>query len=338
MQRRLFLKSLVLTGVLTGSPHSTVWAQEKTYWLGTREGDSLQFLIRLPADAVAVILHKSNAPDRGDDTRPRYKTFTQTVSGKSVVLHTTELGWETPKLDEGNLTWVVDAGLGADWRQCDTKDPLWGRFAAALKSIGHDSAGWSSAKVVVVEQAGSTAPTIRLNRDGTSGKPTPLQLALWKLSDLSGKERLSEGELAQVRTSMLAVANAGRVNPDYRRQNGSKTALELPKGLAPLVLNEIYNKAAQNQAEYCAQVKMTTHDQEDEKYATVAARVKAFGGDKGGYEAAGAGPLSEYPTSWMKSETHYRPWWNLDGEVVTVVGFGVAKSSDGTWYMVALLG
>ena len=55
------------------------------------------------------------------------------------------------------------------------------------------------------------------------------------------------------------------------------------------------------------------------------------------YGGAGA-PLAEYPTDWMKSETHYRPWWSLDAPNEDDVGFGAAKSATGIWYVVALAG
>ena len=345
MKRRQLLK-IAMAGIFSCTCLVSAQAQESdkpktapmSYWLGTKEGYALRFNVRVPADAMAVIRNRNKAPNRGDDTLPRYRSFTHTINGVSTIFHSTELGWETPKLDEGALTWVVEAGIGADWRECNTKDPLWKDFAAGLKALASDSEGWSSAKVVVVEGKGDAAPTVRLNQDGTMGKPSKGQLAVWKLTELNGKASLSPDELAQVREHLLAIANEGRANPSYRRQQGSRVALELPKDLKPLVQDESLTKAAQNQAEYCARIQQTTHDQEDEKYASLDARTKLFGFDKIAYEAAGSGALQDYPTSWMKSETHYRPWWNLDGQVVTVVGFGVAKGADGAWYIVAAIG
>jgi len=153
---------------------------------------------------------------------------------------------------------------------------------------------------------------------------------------MNSKNSLTPAELNLVPGYMLTIANAGRANPNYRREMGSKTALDLPTGLKPLKLDPIFNKAAQLQADYCARTRQVTHDQNDPKYADVGKRLKAFGYEKGGWEAAGGGSLQDFPTGWMAGETHYRPWWNLGGHVATTtVGFGVAKGSDGTWYHVA---
>lgn len=68
-------------------------------------------------------------------------------------------------------------------------------------------------------------------------------------------------------------------------------------------------------------------------------RLKEVGYNGQAWEAGGAGaPLAEYPTDRMKSETHYRPWWSLDAPNEDDVGFGVAKSAAGIWYVVALAG
>lgn len=312
---------------------------QTTYWLGTRDGDHIRFETRIPADAVAIIKHNSPAPGRGADTKPRFRSFTHNIDGKTMKFYANELSWETPKLSEGGLTWMVDAGMGADWKYCNTKDPLWQDFSDALKSISTSSGGWSVAKVVMAEGNGDDHPTVSLNQDGSYGKMSPEKEAEFRLADMSSKASLSEDELGEVRDYLLAIANAGRANPNYRKSAGAKKHLDLQSGLQPLVFNDFYNKAAQIQAEYCARVKQATHDNADAGMETVASRLKSVGFPKGAYEAAGQGGLlNECPTCWMKSETHHKPWWNLEGEIVTEVGFGVAKADNGTWYFVAVIG
>lgn len=336
----LFLIGIVVAIVLPLLNGTIVHAQAKTtYWLGVKDGQELSFTVQVPADAAAVILHKDPAPGKGNSTKPRYRTFTHTINGKEIVFHANEIAWETPQLSTGGLTWVVDAGVGADWMECNTKDPLWGGFARGLSALATPfSEGWSQAKVIMVESRENSPLSIRLNLDGTFGEQSPAQVAIQKLTELNAKGSLSEEELNQARKYMLEVANAGRANPDYRRQMGSKVALDLPTGLPPLVLDEKYNNAAQNQADYCAEVKQATHDQTNPKYATLGLRFKEFGIQNGSAEAAGGGSLQNYPTAWMKSDTHYRPWWNLDNQVTTVVGFGIAKGDNGNWYSVAVFG
>ncbi len=286
-----------------------------------------------------IILHQEKAPNRDDSTKPRYRTFSQTIDGKNFVFHSNELGWETPKLGNGNLSWVVNAGVGAAWRRCNTKDPLWNDFAAGLTSLATPySKGWSQAKVIMVEGVGADAPQIRTNWDGSVGQVSPAVNAVAQLTELNQKDSLSTEELEQAREYMLEIANAGRANPEYRRQMGSKVALDLPTGLKPLVLGENLNHAAQNQAEYCAKIKKATHDQDDPKYATLGLRLQQFNVEGGFAEAAGGGNLQNYPTAWMRSDTHYRPWWDLDQQVTTTVGFGIAKGDDGKWYAVAVFG
>ena len=310
----------------------TVMAQaQTTYWLGERDGDSLRFETAVPADAAAIIMNM--APKGGS----RYRTFTHTLGGKAVRFHSNEIAWETPKLAEGSFTWATDSGMGDDWKSVNTKSPQWPDYMEALKKLGVDVNGWSSAKVVIAEGTGAVAPAFSLNRDGTTGKPSAAQIADWRLTDMTAKDSLTADELTEARDYFLAIANAGRANTNYRKEAKCKTALNLPANLKPLVLNDKLNKAAQIQAEECAKVKEATHDHGDADLADMGKRLKSVGFNEVAYEAAGGGPLQDCPTTWMKSETHYRPWWNLDEQVVTQVGFGAARADNGTWYYVAVL-
>ena len=62
-------------------------------------------------------------------------------------------------------------------------------------------------------------------------------------------------------------------------------------------------------------------------------RLKHFAPNVGTAGEGAGGPASafDYPESWMKSETHYRPWFNIGADVRTV-GLGAAKGRDGKWY------
>jgi uncharacterized protein YkwD len=312
---------------------------QTTYWLGTRDGGQLKFTTQIPADAAAIIMYSAPAKGRGADTSPRYRNFTYNIDGRSIRFHANELGWETPDLDQGSLTWAVAAGVGAEWKSADPKNPLWGGFAAGLRSLAKDTEGWSYAKVIMAEGNGNSGPSARLNLDGTYGAMSPDKIAEQKLIDLSSNDSLSDDELDQVRGFLLAIANAARANTNYRRDAGAKSALNIPAGLTPLQLDDKLNQAAQVQAEYCARIKETTHDNADPDQADMGKRLKNVGYEEMGYEAAGQGSLlNACPECWMKSETHYRPWWNFDNQVVTKIGYGVAKADNGIWYFVAVLG
>lgn len=160
----------ILTAILFVTGSAALAQAQTTYWLGTKNGNELRFNVQVPKDAAAIIMNASKAPDGDGATVPRYRTFTQNIGGKIVVFHANEIGWETPKLDDGGLTWVTESGVGAEWRECDTKDPLWRNFAAALRNLATPfSEGWSQAKVVIAEGIGKTAPTARLNLEGAGG-------------------------------------------------------------------------------------------------------------------------------------------------------------------------
>ncbi len=150
---------------------------------------------------------------------------------------------------------------------------------------------------------------------------------------LDNEASLSSDQLTAVRESMLQINNEGRLNPNYRKAAGNKTALRLPADLTPLVLSKVLNEMAQEQAVYQASIKDVTH--ENRNYGSFGDRVKKHVSVMAA-EACSEGPLSEHPTEWMKSETHYKPTWNLDGQTVNAVGFGVAKGSDGKWYHTAI--
>lgn len=329
----LTLALLLLLGVAAATSGQT------SYWLGTRDGNQLKFTTQVPADVAAIIMYSAPAQGRGADTTPRYRNFTYNIDGHPIRFHSTELGWETPDLDQGSLTWAVAAGVGAEWKSADPKNPLWPSFAAGLRSLAKEAEGWSYAKVVMAEGNGKNAPTARLNLDGTYGAMTADKIAEQKLADLSSNDGLSDDELNQVRGYLLTIANAARANTNYRRQAGAKAALNIPAGLTPLRLDDKLNQAAQVQAEYCARIKETTHDNADPEQADMGKRLKNVGYEAMAYEAAGQGALlNACPECWMTSETHYRPWWNLDNQVVTKIGYGVAKADNGTWYFVAVLG
>lgn len=328
-----FLTAAAAAFVLTASAPAS---QNASYWLGTRDGSQLKFVVKVPADAAKLVLKKTAAPGRGADTVPRYKRLVHTIEGRSVVVHMNEVGWDTNGPDSGALTWTVAAGVGAEWMSLSTSSPDFKAFAEALKGLSTEfMPGWWTAKVVVVE-GDRPAENFRLNRDGSFGKPSASAEAQAVLEDLTDQSELGDEDIVKVREAFLALANAARTNPNYRKENKASNALNLPSGLKPLVLDDALTSAAQDQADYCAKNLIVTHDQSDPEKSDVGKRVRLAGADGTVYEAAASGSLADCPRVWMVSSTHYRPWWNLDGQVVTKVGFGVRKGSDGSWYYIAV--
>lgn len=175
--------------------------------------------------------------------------------------------------------------------------------------------------------------------------------AIARLNELGKKEHFGEAELKEARELMLLIINEGRANPNYRKEKGCKTALNLPSNLEPLRLSDANNNFAQTQANYMARIKTVTHantDFGDDLNNNQMSRARCTAFNLYGSEAC-SGPsgdnLGEEPGGWMKSETHYRPTWNLDGTdeskagypnngyKYNSVGFGMARN-DGRWYVV----
>jgi hypothetical protein len=139
-----------------------------------------------------------------------------------------------------------------------------------------------------------------------------------------------------VRQSMLDILNAARADPsifpDAQHTNPSQ---------GPLKLHDNLNFAAQNQADYCAKLLRdpTSAEAHDQPGFDRIARWKRYVGEGFPiYEAQGAtNDLQDYPRGWMTGDTHYRPFWNLDNQIVTHVGFGIAKNLSGRFQLVATL-
>ena len=164
---------------------------------------------------------------------------------------------------------------------------------------------------------------------------------------------------------MLAYGNAGRRDPDFRKKNGSKTATELsgptvdtqdgpkkvfkqntaPPYFTPHVLNEKLNAAAQFQAEYIASIHpaignphigpSSYRDPASGKtvdLSRVGLRSEFFGAGRSVAETVGPSQdIGDLPHRWMAGETpHFRPWFNVDG-CYPEIGYGAAKSKEGTW-------
>jgi hypothetical protein len=168
-------------------------------------------------------------------------------------------------------------------------------------------------------------------------------------------------DLDRFRSLALAVGNLGRRDPDFRKNNGSTVATDLsgasvsidgkdetivknqatPPYFKDLVLNDILNQAAQFQAEYQAAVKPGHYGPDDYKgvsMKTVGERLNYFKypAARTEGEACGGGfsPTAD-PEDLMKTDTHFRPWFNI-GHDVREMGVGIAfdvnPAEDGRKY------
>ena len=158
---------------------------------------------------------------------------------------------------------------------------------------------------------------------------------------------------------MLSIGNIARRDPNYRSRNKCKVVTDLSakttmingkqetiyhdRKQAPyfqdLTLDPNLNKAAQFQAEHMARTKYVGHDGPAKFKGTpmksLDDRLKHFKTGPTEGEGAGAGRVFDYPAGWAKSDTHFRPWFNVNARV-TKVGLGAAKGSDNKWYFVVV--
>jgi len=179
-------------------------------------------------------------------------------------------------------------------------------------------------------------------------------------------------DLDGFRRYMLAVGNLGRRDPNYRKRHGEKVATDLsgaealfprdpaagrtadkrekifkhndaPPYFKDLVFNDALNKAAQFHAEYQASTDTVGHTGPD-TYKGAPVKESWQRAESFGYkfltegEAAGESrDPTDFPEGWMKSDTHFRPWFNV-GTDVREMGLGIARSRTGKWYTCAVGG
>lgn len=174
-------------------------------------------------------------------------------------------------------------------------------------------------------------------------------------------------DLNAIRADMLKIANLGRQNPKFREHNKEASDLsgtsvtttdyegktkeekifknrETPPYFEDLVLNDALNDAAQFQAEWQAKKQEVTHfgpEKFNDKPTEASwQRTITFGFDNDKYQLEGeatanGASVAAFPENWMRSDTHYRPWFNI-GHDVRQIGLGLAKDANGVWYSVAI--
>jgi len=226
----------------------------------------------------------------------------------------------------GSAGSLADFPIG--WQSSEsTYRPTWNLGGQPVDSVGYGIAKSAAGKWSVV--------AIWADLGGAQFKDLGLHDVenIKTLASFSNKANLTADELQTVRECMLQINNEARTNPEYRKKMGSKTALDLPKDLEKLVLDDAANKAAQVQADYQASNNTMTHA--NSNYRDSDDRMTKCN-VPGALEAcAYSSSIKDLPIVWMKGETHYRPTWNIDIPVHRV-GYGVAKSSNGTWHFTAI--
>ena len=368
---RLTAMLAALTFLITWSPAlaSAQTQTGQTYWLGRSTGTEYVFDTRLPA-AVADAITAADARAFVVDKTPR-EFPPLTADGTEYTFVEARLSWDNTMFDRGQISLVgVDGTLGAKWFDRD-KDGAEGKALAEQLTAQATAAGsggaWHSvdALLLIAPNTSAEPPTVRVPIPETT-------LAKIKMNELGQQTQAglyyptvkAPADLDAFRAQMLTYGNLGRRDPDFRKNNGAKTATDLsgdtvqtlkgtekvfknsqtPPYFTDHVLNDKLNQAAQFQAEYIASINRLGHDgprayRDPKTGKTVdlfdfGTRAEYFGA-QGAVEAAGMGGLGDYPHSWMAGDTHFRPWFNVYG-CHAEVGYGAARAASGSWYFVAV--
>ena len=254
--------------------------------------------------------------------------------------------------------WTGDPGLASETEVVAALDAL----------VKPSNSSWRYADVLVLRQEGVPKPNLKLVEAVSEGDQIKARMRKIAESTTRGQYFPDEVEMPadmdSMRREMLAWGNLGRRDPTFREDNkfandfngdtvqtGPRTTEKLfkdnpqPPYFNDLVLDAKLNEACQFMAEYYAKTNGNEsqpaggpkHEAPGVTYkgadvSTLGARLKYFATDaqSSGEGLGGPGPADSFPEGWMRSETHYRPWFNI-GQNTVSMGLGAAKTSKG-WY------
>ncbi|SMO68803.1 hypothetical protein SAMN06265173_1104 [Thalassovita litoralis] len=258
-------------------------------------------------------------------------------------------------------------GYGAKW-MTPSNDLKNSTAIVALmdKNIVSKHGTWRVAKFLVMEGQGDNNPNVTLRLAIPEEDQIKARMHKVAATTVRGQfypnEVQNPADLDAMRREISALGNLGRRDPNYRKNNKYASDLSGPTVTSvngpekiyhdnptPLYFNDLVlhpklNEACQFMAEYYARTNGNTnmpkgrkHDAPGVKWQGakmdgLGDRLKHFapGVGSAGEGLAGAGAADSAPTTWMTSETHYRPWFSIDYHVKSM-GIGAAKTDRG-WY------
>ena len=331
-----------------------------TYWLPTVQRTptvtNYTYNVRVPDYMVPWVLERT--------ARGGGQTVAKTINGKPYTFVQQGFTWDTNgsspartgQIRIDNMSNRSSSNLWKD--NSKLKDDRTVIAALDSAALPNPSTPWREVDLLVLRAEGSQPPNLKFS------EAVPLVDQV-KANQLKLAEKTRAGsyfpdmqvpvDLAAFRNGMLKLGNLGRNNPDYRKGNryasnfgGSDAVTDRGREKvfksnpsAPyfkeLTLDPKLNEACQFQAEYQATIGRSTHDgprnYNGVNLSTFDLRLKHFAPNIGTAGEGAGGPASafDFPENWMKSETHYRPWFSIGADVRTV-GLGAAKGRDGKWY------
>ncbi|MCA9837084.1 MAG: hypothetical protein KC422_09215 [Trueperaceae bacterium] len=344
-------------------------SQPQSYWLGRVDGTDYVFDTPIPFDFGQAIFAADANRFVVDKAPLDYPA--QTIDGTNYQFVKARVAYDPTMFDRGQVSILEKSGLaGGQGSWIDRhKDESEGQLFATqmeAQATPFGQGAWKQVDLLILVSPDASQSSVRV--------PIPeITLAKMQMIDLGQSTTAGQyfptvqipANLDAFRAQMLAYGNAGRRDPDFRKNNGPKTAIDLssdtvstlsgnekvfkqnptPPYFTDHVLNNELNQAAQLQAEYIASIDHLGHDGPtsylDPKTGTsvnlfdLSQRVAFVGGPANIVEAAGLGGLGDYPHSWMAGDTHFRPWFNVDG-CYAEIGYGAAMAANGSWYFVAV--
>lgn len=365
--RRGVLVLVACALAILGSPAVTASAQTaaSTTWVARTTDTEWVFDTPMPEPFVAVA---TCDPAKYARAAAYCQRSSQTVGGQTYQLLRTTLAWDKDLIDTGMVTYANNDGAGALWLTLDTKAAGWGDGLAKLKSLVTRTKGtWKYVDLYLA--VGQPSPTVRLPiPELTQIKTRMTKLATTTTPGTFYPNVTVPTDLAAFRTQMLNYGNIGRRDPDFRKTNGSQTVTDLsqntvitkngkngpekvyreftkPPYFTDHKPNADLDRMAQFQAEYTASRGYSGHDGPSSyrdpatgrtvKMSDMTDRANFFGVANVVEAGSGPGDPDDVPQGWMAGETHFRPWFNVDG-TYPEIGYGVARSADGRWFAIAV--
>lgn len=285
------LAVLILSTIGVGTPASAQVPPDQTYWLARMDGTDYVYDIPVPAVFVPVL---TAAGSKNTAFKSFPKLSSKEIDGQTYNFVTTEFGWDLDtsgkhKFDQGRFAYARD-GVVQDvkwWTSVDGTSPEWKAFASEVKAQATEKGNWRYVDLTALISTETTTPTLRVPIPETT-------LATMKMSELA--KQTSAGtyypdvkvpsDLAAYQQAMLDYGNAGRRDPNFRKDHGAKYATDLtqdtvatkgsvengkpkekvfrlsdtPPYFPDHVMNDTLNKMAQFQAEYSAAIDDLGHD------------------------------------------------------------------------------
>ncbi len=339
----------------------TAWGQT-AYWLPSMETTPTEKIYRygtkLPDDFGRALAEHGQVVTR--EVEGEQRRFVE-------VSLDWDTGGSANPADRGKVSIHKGDGWGAEWLPdypTLRDNPAVVKALDAAVSSEHET--WRFADLLVLIVEGDENPNLTLRVPIPEAGQIKARMQDIAETTVPGKFFPNQVQipenLEEMRKEMLALGNLGRRDPNFRQKSQyandltGETATGMggpnkifrnnpqPPYFDDLGLHPKLNRAAQFMAEYYAKTDGNArmpgdrkHDAPGEKWE--GAKMDALG-DRLDHFAPGVGTAGEglagpgaadiAPETWMRSETHYRPWFNLGADVKSM-GLGAARTDKG-WY------